>query len=370
MSARRVDFVKLLGALLLAPLLCHVGAAASQEKDSLFQAIIPVADRSKEERNRAFSEGLITVLVKNSGTRDILNHFLIRAALERAEILVTEFSFLRPREERDLYIHGYPDIYRKPHQPLQLRIRFQKSSVQELLQRAGIAIWPEPRPPVTIWLAVQDEQDETRFASPESATPLLDALLAGLRQRGVSSTLPLMDIEDRSKLLIDDVKSGTRQPLEVASRRYDPRNILSGRLLETRDANWRGRFHLFSEGEERLSFDVHGMPLGESMAHVADILATQLAELYAVRLQNRRQEAQLQLVGGLGSFREYAEVLQHLRELLPVQEARITWMDEQEMHFGLLLNAEVSELRKILRTDLKFVALPGEETALRYRLRE
>src|SRR5690349_11334235 len=105
-------------------------AAYASKISSLYQATLPVATQSAEERTDAIQKGLRQVLIKVTGTKQVLNNIRIKNSLAKAERFVQEF--------------GYTQMSQQPGYRLDLQ--FDSENINQLLQNASAPIWDAHRP--------------------------------------------------------------------------------------------------------------------------------------------------------------------------------------------------------------------------------
>lgn len=112
MSVRRTRVALMWAWLALIPV---EGALADVVAD-LYTATVPVADQSAQALAAASKEAMAQVLVKVSGTRDVLQSPSVAAALGDARNHVQQYA----------YVHGRP-----PEAPLSLRFEFSGAYVTD-----------------------------------------------------------------------------------------------------------------------------------------------------------------------------------------------------------------------------------------------
>ena len=107
----------------------------------LYVADVPVANRGETELARAAEEGLAQVLVKVSGSVDVLARPEVAGALQSARARVQQYSYNRI-DNGDA--------------ALSARVEFDPAQVRDLLLSAGAPIWTATRPAVLVWLVVEE----------------------------------------------------------------------------------------------------------------------------------------------------------------------------------------------------------------------
>ena len=125
---------------LLLGLLCAAVVHALPTEE-LYSARVQVADHSPAARVPALANGLARVLVKVTGDSRILRRSEVRNSLGRADSLMSEFGYF-----------NFDDA--DAEKTLGLEVRFQPRSIDQLVRRLGLPVWPASRSRMTIWLVV------------------------------------------------------------------------------------------------------------------------------------------------------------------------------------------------------------------------
>ena len=142
-------------ALVFGWLVLPVTAAA---QDSFFSEQVAVADRGSAELSRAAREGLTRLLIKVSGNEAILDEAAFREAVGSAQQHVLLYTY-RDDEEGDVVFLEFDDAF-----------------VRSLFRDESVPYWEQRRPPVVVWVAL-DEPFSRRFAARSD-----DADLLGLKR--------------------------------------------------------------------------------------------------------------------------------------------------------------------------------------------
>ena len=164
---------------ILAMLLVQFALVAFAEPVSgLYEAEVAVADQEPATRNAAARTGFAMVLVKVSGSAQVLQNPVVSAALADGPSLLQQFYFRRsdlpPRDNATA-----PELL--------LHMSYAPAAVLEILRRAGEPQLSPNRPGTLLWLAL-DEGAGPRIVSPET-----DGTVAGwLRMDGARRGIPLL----------------------------------------------------------------------------------------------------------------------------------------------------------------------------------
>ena len=194
--------------LILLAFACVTGA-----QPTFFSARQVVGDRSQAALASAASKALWQVFIKVSGDEQVAALPLVQEAIDNARNMMSLYSY----EERD--------------RALDLLIEFDEGVVKNVLRDAGATYWSESRPPVLVWLVV-DEPSLRRFATASQDSDLVSGLAEGFRERGIIMRAPLLDLEDSAALSPEMVWQKVTPRIQEASVRYGTQHILVGRYVK------------------------------------------------------------------------------------------------------------------------------------------
>ena len=203
--------VRSLGAILL--ILAAVGAcltATAQPTELVVR--IEVNDRTEETIVDAAREALQQTLLRRSGDRDLLTHPVVRAALDDARSRLSLYQFEQV-EGRTRFV-----------------AQIDPAVVDNLIRAADGTIWTASRPPVLLWLVVDDVEGR-RFGNSGLEQPLWSDLSETFDQLGVNLRRPLYDLSDALLLSPQTLWEGELGPILEASERYGMTHLLIGKLI-------------------------------------------------------------------------------------------------------------------------------------------
>lgn len=159
----------------IVPLLWIVGfslVANATSVTNLYQAQVPVADQSVAERSRALRIGLGKVLVKVTGNSAVLADPEILQAMAGAEGYVTEYGYVSYSEPGESGANG-----------LALNIHFAETSVDRLMRREQLQVWPSDRPELLVWMVIDSADGGRQFVSADDQPTLLGLLDYAMKER-------------------------------------------------------------------------------------------------------------------------------------------------------------------------------------------
>lgn len=199
--------------ILVALLLFVSSASVADRVTGLFEAYVPVSSQSSQDQRDGINRALQQVLVKVSGTRDVLTHPLIRSNLKNAQQLLQLFRF--ETQEQKLY----------------LQASFDSAKVEQVIRSAGFPIWGAVRPSSLIWLA-EEQQSRRALISEDRVSEVKKQIQRVAQSRGLSVGFPLLDLTDLEQISWYDVWGRFIDNIVAASQRYGAESILSARLYQ------------------------------------------------------------------------------------------------------------------------------------------
>lgn len=178
------------------------------------EAYVEVSDQSQRTQQAALKKALRQVLVKMSGSPDVLENAGVRAALRSPQSLLRSYRFSFDNSTT-YYV-----------------AEFDQTKLTELLQREMLPLWGDRRPVTILWLAHDTADGERRVLDESFQSALSTSLKHTARERGVPLTLPLMDLTDTVNITTYDVWGRFVEPLRDASVRYAVDNIIGARVYK------------------------------------------------------------------------------------------------------------------------------------------
>ena len=297
--------------------------------ENLYRADVEIADHSSRALQRASRAGLAQVLVKISGNRDVLNSAEVKTALADNRRFLQRYQYHQTEADG-----------------LRLQIHYDSQLVTELLTQAKQPLWTANRPPLLIWLVV-DDSGGRRFAGADTHPELIESLQTELQRRGVPAVFPLQDIQDAMMVSIHDLWKLDTLAIYRASQRYAVGNILVGRLSTMSDGRWMGDWLYLQEGESTAN-SFYGKALEPTSIAAIDFVAERMANRYAVAAGTSLGEDVLIRVDNLKDYAAYRAVVEYLEDIELVDSAYPAYIEGGTMVFRLRAQAEAEQLHRII----------------------
>ena len=265
-------------------------------ESGFYGARVEVSDRSDAALASGARDALNQVLIRVSGNEAIAKNPTVAAALRVARDRVSIYSFVQ--EEGKVF----------------LQATFDDVLVKSILRESDATFWSEDRPPVLLWLVI-DEPYSRRFATVSQDGDLLLELSEAFTARGIDLRLPLLDLEDAAKLSPEMVWQRVTGRIRSASQRYGTEHILVGRYVQlttgSQLADW-----LYLDSEDQRQIQIQGSQPTPVVLAGVDLAVDAMADRYAVTLESAPGQSFIAVtVTGVESFTDYQSVMGILRQL-------------------------------------------------------
>jgi hypothetical protein len=322
------------------------GGAVADVVPWLYEVEVPVENQSREARLDASGEALLQVLTRVTGLTSVPRVEAVREALSAPDRYYNQFRYLE--------VEGV-DADGRPIEELKLIVQFERGSLLQLVKDAELPVWRSNRPRVVAWV-VLDRGGVRSILSPEDAAGLASGLSARARDRGVLVSLPLMDLQD--SMLVDPAAVWGRVStvLEPASARYGADVVLVGRLQRIGAEQWASAWDFWLDGDLH-PFSMSAENPSRLVEAGVDFLADELAQRHAVL--GRLARPVLVGVSGVGSARDYGELLSYLAELEFVDDIAVAGVKGDRLGLVVTTRADVEQLLANFRFDRRLEELPG-----------
>jgi hypothetical protein len=290
---------------------------------SIYQAEIPVASESEEDKLIAEQAALAEVFIKISGNSHILdNNPNLKSSLTYADSLVEEYSYSTPLDA-------------PKETPSVLFVRFDAEGVNKLLREAGSPVWGENRPLILVWLALQT-LDKSAEIVDGSMGELLPMLKQTAKQRGLPVIFPMMDVTDVTQVSVNDIGAKSITTLLQASKRYDSNAILIGKVTQTSGdymSHW-----ILVLGADRWSWDVTGSSMQDVMTGIVDNVTDALANRYGMVVSTAVQAQVTLTIHGFAKNADLLRIMRYLQHLTPVTEVQLMTVVNSDITFNVSLH--------------------------------
>ncbi len=348
-----------LSALLL--LLTALGVTAES-----YQVTLKVDTEKEKERNTAALKAFKEVLIRSSGTEQVLTAFYVRESYKKV------FSFIKTYQ----YKKSNPLNSDERIPELSLEFQFNEKAIDDLVKDSGVAMWGGRKPVTLFWIAYEhnknrqllnasdDTENDKTITSLNNQEPLLFTVFnQEIQRRGLPYLLPLMDLRDRNQIEISDVWGRFPEPILKASQRYASEANVAGRMILDRDI-WRGSFML--NVKEQIIYQTFEAPDKQMlMKQLIDWVGEQLCQAYCVyqtQTDIGESNQKQMLVTGVGNFTQYRQVIDYFEELSAIRNVEIAEVSGRQLLVNLELVGDLDSLIQAIALDHKLIEIDQNTT--------
>jgi len=324
-------------------------AVVAEDAGDLFVAETQVADEGSDTRNTALSQLLATVLGRVSGNTGIAGQPAAKDLLASAPSLVQEYRYRSEGPE------GKPARY--------LWARFDQPAVERMMRERNLPVWVQ-RPRVLLWIATE-RAGKRVMLNLEHEPQARTAAVERARERGMPLQLPLMDLEDQTKLTPADLWSDYQSGIRLASERYPHQMILAGRLSAQRGNRWSGVWSLIGRDDSQ-TFQGPAQKLEEALPFAVDQAQNLLAARFAPMPGVAGGSGTLVRFAGVYDLAAYGRLVALLGELEPISRAALRHVDQDSFLFELQVRGGRQDLERALEAGGQVIAEPAPLPGVSY----
>ncbi len=316
-------------------LIFTASTASAAQVSHLYQARVPVATQSDQDRSRVAPDALKQTIIKAVGNRQAVNSADITALLADAERYVERYSYHQIAQDGDS----------TTAETLAVNFIFDAKTLNNALERIGLPIWGENRPEILLWL-VSDSNGEPRLIGHSDDNTINNLIEKHAERRGLPIVLPVMDLEDQTQISFTDIQSGNSNIITSASARYGARIIVTAQLggsPEQTGISWQ----TFNNNDNP-RWQSEGT-LDIAIAGGIDQLADSLGQRFAQQMGPAQQLA-LE-IADVKDYNDYNRLMAYLNNLQVVESVSVASMNNNLLKVDLRIAGDVSKFRELLVFD-------------------
>jgi len=315
--------------LLLILTVLHFSVTAAGAEINLYEGEVVVSSQSEADRKQAIPEALIQVLQKLSGLREVPFSPALDEALANADRL--------------LHSYGYKTVDRAGSdgvitQELRLVAQFMQPEIDSVIQQAGLPRWQQERPPVQIWVVIDDGRN--RELKPLEFEYAWESMVDISAMRGLPLSWPELDEEEAQLVDMRLVWGGFTDYLVERGAPADGVAIIAARR---EGPQWTLRWNLASNAQT-WSWRTSDQELMFALAQGIHQMTDQIAAGNTIAASEQGLWAIDIAIGQLKSADDYVDCLEYLQNLSLVTSVEILGASPGLVHFRLQLNASSEHL--------------------------
>jgi hypothetical protein len=312
----------------------HVCAVVVED---LYTVELPVADQTTTMRLNLFNEAFKQVIIKVSGSEETLSHE----------------GFKRPLDSSARYVHQFRYIVRKDEKAnafdagqLFLRVVFDEDLVEKLMRENNISVWGKERPSTLLLISFEVNKNATLVSS-DTTTELVEEIDSQARRQGLPVLFPLLDLEDRMILGINDVINVNESNIDSLAARYAPDAILTGQVIGRVGKGWKGNWQArFSN--RIFSWEHQASSRQEVLYQAIAQLAKTLASEYALQSYQAFDQSVLFSVDQVAAITDHITVQAYLQSLDAVESARLVLISDNKVTYRIKLRNTADDLHRLI----------------------
>ena len=319
---------------------CLFGSGIALAADEFFAEAVAVEDRSSGELARAAGDALTRVFVRVSGDEQILDEAAFNEAVQNAQSHVLLYSY---QDDQD----GGTRVF----------FEFDDAFVRSVFRDHSILYWEQRRPPLVIWLAL-DEPFSRRFAARSDDVELLAPSLERMELRGVEVRFPLLDLADSAALSVNAIWERDFDQVRRASARYGTEHALVGRWIDLSDGSklvdW---YYVGPKQSENLQF--RATELSDIWDRGIDLAVDAMRDSLAVTLQQfEMSEAIAVSVKGVKSYADYRAISSVFDELGQLVDLRIDSLNSDTVIYRVVGVPSAEQVARLIPSRSGLLAQP------------
>lgn len=268
----------------------------TKEVSQLYEVEVPVASRMVNQP-QLMQQGLREVLVRVSGTEKVLSLESVNKALSETDKYISKFSY-----------------HQRSAQERTLKMIFNETLINQLLNSIGQKVWGKNRPLVLVWLAVE-KGGATHWVGADADAGLTKELEKAFDKRKIPVVLPMFDLAETQYLTENETSDEADGTLQRMSTRYKPEVVLKGKLIAVND-EWQSHWTLLRNGEKN-SWDSSAAPLDKILNTAVEELSLRIID-QPIIVSDAGEKVLKNLsisVSGILNAEQYNKVIAHLHSL-------------------------------------------------------
>ncbi len=334
--------------------------------EDLYTVELPVADQTTSQRLVIFRQAFREVVTKVSGSVMAVDGPGFKRPLNNSARYVRQFRYITRKDDNvDDFDSGQ----------LLLSVEFNQEAIENLLRENNIAIWGKERPS-TLLLISYDVNKNASIVSSDTTADLVEELDELTQRQGLPVLFPLLDLEDRIQLGIQDIIDLNENNIDALASRYVPDAVLVGQIIGRAGKGWQGVWQArFSD--QVFDWTYKASSRQDVMSQAVSGLAQILASEYALQAYQAVDEDILFSVDQMFQVTDLIKVQSYLQSLDAIESVRLVLISDDRVTFRVKLRHSAEDLSRLIalgyvleQLELPQINAAGEEqtVTMNYRL--
>ncbi|WP_029655387.1 DUF2066 domain-containing protein [Marinobacter daepoensis] len=336
-TARRRGAVSVLFAVAFWCLLA--GQASAVTVSGLYTVDVPVSGTSGRALEDGYQEGLRQVMVRVSGTRDVLKLDGLDEVLSGAESMLLSYQVNR--------VGG----------AARLQMSFGAVGVNRALASIQAPVWGANRPLTALWVAVEDRGNRqllTRAAGPDSDNRWVQLLSRAAADRGLPIVFP-SEAFAGDRALLSDLWGQFVGRIQQASEEMSHDALALVRISRS-GGQWRAGWVIDGMGMDAREQSVSAGTPEQLVEAVIDRWTEQYSSRYAVTAGEVGEAPTVAMVlEGVSTLSDYGQVTQALQGMTPVMSVGASRVRGERLTVEVTFSGELDQLQEHIALDPRYV---------------
>lgn len=329
-------------AALVACLLAWAGPASAVTVPGLYSAEVPVSSTSAGALREGYADGLRQVMVRVSGSRDVLERDGVEDLLGDAESMLLSYQVGSTGGQS------------------RLQMSFGAVGVNRALASIGAPVWGANRPLTLAWVAVEDRGDRNLLTSgaDNAGSAWRGAFQAAAAVRGLPVTFPPAATSG-DRALMSDLWGQFVGRIQQASGDIS-HDVLALVRISRSGGQWRAGWVVDGMGMDAAERSVSAASPEALAQAVVDHWAEQYAGRYAVAPADVSESPKVDIMlEGVATLADYGQVSNALDRMTPVVAVGASRVRGERLTAQVTFTGELDQLKEYIALDPRFVPLDG-----------
>tara|TARA_A100001037_G_C15119265_1_gene622963 strand:+ start:486 stop:1610 length:1125 start_codon:yes stop_codon:yes gene_type:complete len=317
---------------------------SAYDVSGLYQARVPVLDRSSTELSRGASLALSRVLVKLTGQVELTSKPELMLLQSRAKEFLLQYTYEKRQENEKLYLVA----------------EFDPNALAAELEPLDVPIWGKERPLTFLYVVVTRPTGRQIFTAQESATYLFENRAS---YRGIPVVFPETEEigSDLSLFSPHDMEIFLEKKSLSRSSGQDTSSFMLGHLSQSALGIWEADW-ILQVGQERYRWKLESDILELLIEGSVDVLADSLVRRFADPVLLARAEQLTIEISGVRSLQDYARVCAYVDSLDTVSEIFVREITEGNLYLDVTAKGGPKALRQSISFGDLLVGTDGDLT--------
>jgi len=320
--------------------LLWAGMAQAVTVSGLYSVDVPVEGADAEDLQAGYAEGLRRVMVRVSGSRDVLGLEGVDGVLENAQSLLQSYELTRDNGEN------------------RLQMTFGAVGVNKALASIDAPVWGANRPLTLAWVAVEERGSRYLITSPadDAVSSWRRSLMSAAAERGLPVDFPPRAFAGNREVLSDlwgQFIGRIRDASEEQSR-----DALALVRIRQSGGEWLASWTFDGTSMDDRERSITANSERALAQALIDRWAEGYASRYSVAASDVGESPRVDIVlEGVSALSDYGRVTEALESFSPVNSVGASRVRGERLTVQVSFTGELEQLKQYVALDPRFVAM-------------